>query len=350
MGRVFLAGMFFATFPLAIAQQTAPKSYHDAAAGVTFKLPPGSKLDTTGTEGTMMMPETADGGPGKPHVAFTYESSSRAKTKVHGLVFAYATLPATDLTSCAHLFQAEESSDPPESVTIAGTEFLEFSFENDGMCHERRDTVDLTFARGQCLAFERETNASCLPLETDKGRALALSELSAADEQLERIMQSVRIDGASSPSATYEDSEHGVSFQYPASWKREAMRAGQLGGEILPVPNEKAPFYGTNIVSPVGYFRYRVVPGLDIGACSRKVQYAIHDQDSPPHSVLIDGVRFHAIVFDAPVTGQSFEGTVYWALRHGDCYLFETDMFTHPTPPDASPSLVARRKRVQAEY
>jgi hypothetical protein len=176
-----------ATLPFAAAQQTTQKTYHDSDTGVSFDVPATWKLDTKGTRPIRIMAKTVDK---KPEMEFLHEGS----------VFAYNAWTATDAAACVSALPfGQDSYGPSSSVTFGGTAFQEFSTEESGGCHEQTDIVDVTFAQDKCLAFERQTNASCLPLETHKGRSLAADRSSKADEQLERIMRSVRIKSSSLP-------------------------------------------------------------------------------------------------------------------------------------------------------
>lgn len=142
------------------------------------------------------------------------------------------------------------------------------------------------------------------------------------------------------PSRTYTDANHGVTFHTPPTWKPTTERLTEFDPRhnvvhpmLLetddPTPTvvffDTADHYAQTSVTGF-YFIYSVKLLPDAPACEKLVSGLSIEEDAKPRQLTLNGIQFTARYSDEgdPNTRRGVDGTVYSTFRSGTCYLFET--------------------------
>ena len=185
--------------PAALASQGMPENgsgrlatYMDAKTGVSFQYPDvwkaaGASLSYLGGE----VPRSVFGEP-RAAYAFSPEGNVYAKTLLTGLSFSYFAKEAPGGATCVQAVKKSGFATSTQQVSGGGVTFTEISGGDAGMCHEQAAQVDVTYAAGQCLVFDRDFNTECLGAGDGK-RKLTDVEQRALQRHLNAVMESVRV-------------------------------------------------------------------------------------------------------------------------------------------------------------
>jgi hypothetical protein len=143
------------------------------------------------------------------------------------------------------------------------------------------------------------------------------------------------------PTRTYTDAAHGVTFRTPPTWKPTTERPDTFNPSLKAVYpmlmqiNDPAPtvmffdpspsLYAHTSVTGL-YFIYSVKLLPDAAACDKFASGLPSDETAKARQVTLNGIQFTARYSDEldGNTRDGTDGTLYSTFRSGTCYLFET--------------------------
>jgi hypothetical protein len=138
------------------------------------------------------------------------------------------------------------------------------------------------------------------------------------------------------PTKTYVDTVHGVSFAYPSAWKRGASRRNDsMDGPSLfnsritveaSFDSQSTGHYAADTLEAV-YFTYAHEPEASDAACDALAATLV-DTDTVKQSITMNGTIYARRQSGDASAGHSSDGYLYSTFARGTCFLFETDFAT----------------------
>jgi hypothetical protein len=190
-GSVLLLGIIAAQ-----AQSPVLKTYHDAKYGVTFRYPAEWKsgIGFYLPSPILFEPEIGQG-PARAMFGFNAldEGGPYSGTDLNGVEFVYNVIPRSTATQCRKRVEGNlNSSQRRVETTLRGVTYDHFSYDGAGLGHQVTGDIYATASHGHCYLFEEAIHT----ISIDNAKFLSAAQSKQLRDQLDRVMQSVRIENA----------------------------------------------------------------------------------------------------------------------------------------------------------
>jgi len=202
MRKIGLLGAVLALYGLAGAQTKAKSStttFRDSETGASFRYSADWTRQPDAYESVgpdYYVPVIFWSPRHERRVLITFDPNSYPKTDFTGLSFAYVGMKKGSAGECASASEdfvgSQSANVEPRTVSIGGVPFRSYATAGAGMCHQSFHQIYAGYHAGQCYVFETDFNTHCGP---DGERPLTATERAGLMHELDRVMQSVRLDG-----------------------------------------------------------------------------------------------------------------------------------------------------------